>query len=71
MDRLQRFFLQAEDGIRGYDVTEVQTCALPISRPGAPKLPAEVNFACNAGSPSPACRSRMLQIGRASRRERV
>ena len=24
------FFLQAEDGIRGYDVTGVQTCALPI-----------------------------------------
>ena len=23
-------FLQAEDGIRGYDVTGVQTCALPI-----------------------------------------
>ena len=23
-------FLQAEDGIRDYDVTEVQTCALPI-----------------------------------------
>ena len=25
------FFFQAEDGIRGYDVTGVQTCALPIS----------------------------------------
>src|SRR5437773_3255741 len=25
-----RFFLQAEDGIRGRDVTGVQTCALPI-----------------------------------------
>ena len=24
------FFFQAEDGIRGYDVTGVQTCALPI-----------------------------------------
>ena len=24
------YFLQAEDGIRGYDVTGVQTCALPI-----------------------------------------
>ena len=24
-------FFQAEDGIRGYDVTGVQTCALPIS----------------------------------------
>src|SRR5256885_13254148 len=27
-----RFFLQAEDGIRDYKVTGVQTCALPISR---------------------------------------
>src|SRR5437773_7944972 len=26
------FFFQAEDGIRGRDVTGVQTCALPISR---------------------------------------
>src|SRR2546426_12455591 len=25
------FFLQAEDGIRAYKVTGVQTCALPIS----------------------------------------
>ena len=24
------FFFQAEDGIRDYKVTEVQTCALPI-----------------------------------------
>ena len=24
------FFFQAEDGIRGYKVTGVQTCALPI-----------------------------------------
>ena len=29
------FFFQAEDGIRVYDVTGVQTCALPIfGRPG-------------------------------------
>src|SRR6266498_4828327 len=26
------FFFQAEDGIRGADVTGVQTCALPICR---------------------------------------
>src|SRR2546426_10525582 len=34
------FFFQAEDGIRDYKVTGVQTCALPISPPtrqgGAP-----------------------------------
>src|SRR5215213_5053580 len=28
------FFFQAEDGIRDWSVTGVQTCALPISRPG-------------------------------------
>src|SRR5256885_9445522 len=37
------FFFQAEDGIRDYKVTGVQTCALPISRwQGAgrePRLP--------------------------------
>src|SRR5256885_8568748 len=32
-------FFQAEDGIRDYKVTGVQTCALPISKFGAP--PAE------------------------------
>src|SRR3989449_3983931 len=30
------FFFQAEDGIRDVAVTGVQTCALPISVPGAP-----------------------------------
>src|SRR5690606_39442838 len=29
---LRRFFFQAEDGIRGFHVTGVQTCALPIWR---------------------------------------
>src|SRR5690606_34097756 len=29
-DRMQLFFLQAEDGIRDFHVTGVQTCALPI-----------------------------------------
>src|SRR5256885_8245904 len=28
---MSRFFFQAEDGIRDYKVTGVQTCALPIS----------------------------------------
>src|SRR5256885_6975482 len=30
------FFFQAEDGIRDYKVTGVQTCALPISRTKQP-----------------------------------
>src|SRR5256885_8632593 len=33
------FFFQAEDGIRDYKVTGVQTCALPIFRPGSPAAP--------------------------------
>src|SRR5256885_4901035 len=31
------FFFQAEDGIRDYRVTGVQTCALPISAPPNPR----------------------------------
>src|SRR5256885_10756420 len=33
------FFFQAEDGIRDYKVTGVQTCALPILRSAAPPPP--------------------------------
>src|SRR5436305_4143821 len=36
------FFFQAEDGIRGADVTGVQTCALPIF----PKLMADSALVC-------------------------
>src|SRR3981189_3895616 len=32
------FFFQAEDGIRDYKVTGVQTCALPIFDVGAPEF---------------------------------
>src|SRR5690606_41205545 len=32
------FFFQAEDGIRDFHVTGVQTCALPISQIGRPCL---------------------------------
>src|SRR5690606_39375462 len=34
--RCSRFFFQAEDGIRDFHVTGVQTCALPISWPVRP-----------------------------------
>src|SRR3989454_10851617 len=34
LSTLRFFFFQAEDGIRDYKVTGVQTCALPISRDG-------------------------------------
>src|SRR5437868_11718916 len=32
LNKIIHLFLQAEDGIRGRNVTGVQTCALPISR---------------------------------------
>src|SRR5437016_13898926 len=33
------FFFHAEDGIRDWSVTGVQTCALPISATGRPEAP--------------------------------
>src|SRR5207302_2458465 len=46
--RIVRFFFQAEDGIRDFHVTGVQTCALPILSPGTdPK-----NAAANRNSTS-------------------
>src|SRR5690606_34222594 len=46
------FFFQAEDGIRYFHVTGVQTCALPISiSPGSPVM---VNTASLLGQISPA-----------------
>src|SRR5256885_9134045 len=41
------FFFQAEDGIRDYKVTGVQTCALPIFAQSEPA----VFFAANATKP--------------------
>src|SRR5436309_9905746 len=42
------FFFQAEDGIRDFHVTGVQTCALPISDPAAQRgLPAELVLAAD------------------------
>src|SRR5256885_15826925 len=41
------FFFQAEDGIRDYKVTGVQTCALPIC-PAAPSPPFPTDPACAA-----------------------
>src|SRR5256885_12726782 len=50
------FFFQAEDGIRDYKVTGVQTCALPIcecvARPGA----------CSAAGPGVARRHRRAAL---------
>src|SRR5256885_3203138 len=38
VDRCSFFFFQAEDGIRDYKVTGVQTCALPIFAEDVPAL---------------------------------
>src|SRR5690606_40872869 len=81
------FFFQAEDGIRDFHVTGVQTCALPISsqqpfscsRPPAPWCPmmaaaAEWLLTCRSGDLVGMVRyvQRLAgQIGRASCRERV
>src|SRR5438046_4473887 len=50
------FFFQAEDGIRDWSVTGVQTCALPISRWQRPSLPTAA--ARTTESPSVARRRR-------------
>src|SRR5690606_40199065 len=42
------FFFQAEDGIRDFHVTGVQTCALPIYEVGRELDPAEVHRADGA-----------------------
>src|SRR5690606_41054484 len=83
----RNFLFQAEDGIRDFHVTGVQTCALPIS--SSPRTASTVRTAPSAtaiaattrrgssimGIPSaaaaPPSTSRPRQIGRASCRERV
>src|SRR5256885_12274596 len=62
------FFFQAEDGIRDYRVTGVQTCALPISPRRAPE-----NEACSRLQVWAATRKPRagLIFGRPSRCERA
>src|SRR5262249_59144462 len=47
---VELFFFQAEDGIRDWSVTGVQTCALPISALADPKLNARLAWKCG-GAP--------------------
>ena len=68
------FFFQAEDGIRDYDVTGVQTCALPISKIGC--IPFHKRNRPRRNSHRDQTTGRQFsepfsQIGRASCRERV
>src|SRR5688500_20347870 len=80
---LTGFFFQAEDGIRYYKVTGVQTCSLPISLPSRSRLrplrwPGLVAQLLCAGNPARSIRRlrphsafSRREIGRASCRERV
>src|SRR5256885_1723282 len=47
-NRLFFFFFQAEDGIRDYKVTGVQTCALPISAASRARLVPRIAVAATA-----------------------
>src|SRR5688500_20174882 len=82
--RLVFFFFQAEDGIRDYKVTGVQTCALPIYLRGAGDRPAGKRRPQDVGEGDPASQDSFDrcdavidggvgfdEIGRASCRERV
>src|SRR5690606_39863158 len=46
------FFFQAEDGIRDFHVTGVQTCALPIWTPSRPSRPVIVPASPGCSAPS-------------------
>src|SRR5690606_39811850 len=45
------FFFQAEDGIRDFHVTGVQTCALPISKE---RMPCWASISASTAPPPPA-----------------
>src|SRR5690606_40302208 len=47
------FFFQAEDGIRDFHVTGVQTCALPICAAGQPRPGDPVRAVGDRGTPRP------------------
>src|SRR5256885_5507566 len=53
------FFFQAEDGIRDYKVTGVQTCALPISIPSCVVLDSKLT---RTARPSPYCNSQSILL---------
>src|SRR5690606_39365775 len=53
------FFFQAEDGIRDFHVTGVQTCALPISR----RSSAGIWCRCSTGTDAAHGRQRQIREG--------
>src|SRR5256885_13313786 len=63
------FFFQAEDGIRDYKVTGVQTCALPISRTPPPtrhRRPAGSSLSAAGWAIAETCGRRCCGSARAS-----
>src|SRR5690606_39779560 len=62
------FFFQAEDGIRVFHVTGVQTCALPIYREGVPRLDAPLPRVPQPRRPRPARRGARDGIPEPARR---
>src|SRR5256885_6925620 len=65
-DMLVFFFFQAEDGIRDYKVTGVQTCALPISGVGLCKIWTIVNEVAQQ-KPTPVLRIGLIGYGSADK----
>src|ERR1022692_2931581 len=62
------FFFQADDGIRDYKVTGVQTCALPISGPARPaKAPKATSAFAGASRGPTAWRSEEGRVGKECR----
>src|SRR5256885_12280644 len=75
-DRATGFFFQAEDGIRDYKVTGVQTCALPIypRRPPLRQIDPALEEVPDRDGDAPdrlRVEREVDEIGRASCRERV
>src|SRR5207245_7371250 len=64
------FFFQAEDGIRDATVTGVQTCALPISRPGGGPAPTAGPPPGRAPAPALRPRSEERRVGKECRSRR-
>src|SRR5690606_39295466 len=58
------FFFQAEDGIRDFHVTGVQTCALPISSARVSRLESAVRYRSMARSGRPSARSQSATTAR-------
>src|SRR5256885_3608071 len=65
------FFFQAEDGIRDYKVTGVQTCALPIfcapRAPSASRFPSARTFATIWSAARRVIRSEERRVGKECR----